>query len=263
MLNRIVEIKKQEVKDLQRSLDISRFAPGSERIDPFQVFMEPSRRVRIISEIKQASPVKGLLCTDFDPEKLARTYAENGAAAISCITDQKFFQGSREYLPLVKQTSGLPVLRKDFIIDQVQLYETLLLGADLVLLIAALHDYPTLLSLSEKCLELGIEPLLEIHAKEELQEALDLPVRIIGINNRNLKDFTVNLQTSLNLADDIPDNYIKVSESGIHAPADMVLLEEYGFDAALIGEALVSSGQPGDKLKELAFYRGDDHFDPC
>ena len=182
---------------------------------------------------------------------LADCYRQNGATAISYITDSKFFRGQKELLPRVKESSGLPILRKDFIIDELQLYETVLLQADIVLLIAALHDYPRLLALMEKSRELGIEVLLEVHDREELHKAIDLPVKMLGVNNRNLNDFTVDIRQSLELAEHIPPSFIKVSESGIKTREEILLLNEYGYNVVLIGEALVTAPNPGEKLREL------------
>ncbi len=254
MLTRIVAQKKIEVHQLKTDLDLTKVIPRTDRIDLQAIFNRDLGRVAVIAELKKASPVNGVLCADFDPLRMAKTYAQNGAAALSVISDRVFFQGSPAFLQELRPGVDLPILRKDFIIDELQLYETVLLGADLVLLIAALHDYASLLHLSQKCVELGIEPLVEVHNREELKKVIDLPVKIIGVNNRNLKDFTVDIRTSLELADDIPDSFIKVSESGIKSPADMQRLAGQGFNAALIGEALVSSPDPGAKLKALVNY---------
>lgn len=255
MLNRIAEAKKAEVKELRSLLDLDQIRPRVKNGDLLAVFKKGRPQVKVIAEIKKASPSKGVLCEDFRPRDLARDYARNGAAVISVITDRQFFMGDGEYLAIVKEEVKLPVLRKDFIIDEIQLYESVQMGADLVLLIVALHEYKNLLALSEKSRELGLEVLLEVHDYDELKTALDLPVRMVGINNRNLKDFTVDLKTSLKLAESIPETMIKVSESGIRNTLDMVLLEQHGFQGALIGEILVSSPEPGAKLRELAFYR--------
>jgi len=258
MLDRIVAAKKPEIKELMASLNIDNIKPKAQRFDPYRFFKEKKGKVAVIAEFKKASPIKGMLCEEFDPQKMARDYVNNGASIISIITENNFFKGSREYLQEVRKEVNIPLLRKDFIIHELQLYESLQLGADLVLLIAALFDYEKLLYLSEKSLEIRLEPLVEVHDPTELQLALDLPVRMIGINNRNLKDFTVDINNSLKLGESIPDSLIKVSESGIKSTRDLILLEENGFDAALIGEALVSSPDPGEKLKELVYYRGDE-----
>lgn len=254
MLTKIVAQKKLEVEQLKSSLDPGALAPRSKQIDLPQVFAHKDGQMAVIAEIKKASPSKGVICENFNPLALAETYVKNGAAALSVITDRAFFQGSPAFLQELRPVVSLPMLRKDFIIDALQLYETALLGADLVLLIAALHDYPALLALSEKCRELGLTPLMEVHNLEEVKKTLDLPVQMIGINNRNLKDFTVDIKTSLELAEYIPEPFIKVSESGIKTAADIKLLANHGFHGALIGETLVSSPDPGAKLKELINY---------
>lgn len=254
MLEQIVAQKRVEVNDLRTRLNLDTIVPRLKRINLQEVFVHENRRVAVIAELKKASPVKGVLCAEFDPLSLAQTYANNGAAALSVITDKKFFQGKPAFLPEIRPHVHLPLLRKDFIIDELQLYESLLLGADLVLLIVALHSYTQLLNLMQKCQELGIEPLVEVHNQEELKKVLDLPAQIIGVNNRNLKDFKVDIRTSLELAEYIPDSFISLSESGIKTAADMQLLEAHGFNGALIGAALVSSPDPGMKLRELLDY---------
>lgn len=254
MLAKIMVQKKRELESLKKSLNPSEIAPRSQQFQLQEIFSSPRGQMAVIAEIKQASPSKGLLCADFNPQLLAESYVENGAAALSVITDREFFRGSPDFLSSLRPMVHLPMLRKDFIIDELQLYETVLLEADLVLLIAAMHEYPDLLALSEKSQALGLEPLVEVHNQEELKKALDLPVRMMGINNRNLKDFSVDLRTSLQLAERIPESFIKVSESGIKTPADMKLLVSHGFQAALIGETLVSAADPGAKLKELVHY---------
>lgn len=253
MLAKIVAQKKLEVNELKNSLNPSGQVPKTEPIDLVKIFKR-NERLAVIAEIKKASPSKGIICENFNPQVLAEAYVKNGASTLSVITDRKFFQGSPALLRELKTRVDLPMLRKDFIIDEIQLYETAGLGAELVLLIAALHDYAALLVLSQKCQVLGLEPLVEVHNREELKKALDLPVHMIGINNRNLQDFTVDIRTSLELVKYIPDTFIKVSESGIKTTADMKLLASCGFNAALIGETLVSSPDPGAKLKELVNY---------
>jgi len=255
MLNRIVEAKKPEIKELIASLNIDNIEPKIQCFEPYKFFKEKNGEVAVIAELKKASPIKGMLCEEFDPRTRAHDYVDNGASIISVITEKNFFEGSREYLQEVRKEVNIPLLRKDFIIHELQLYESLQLGADLVLLIAALFDYEKLLYLSEKSLEIRLEPLVEVHDPTELQLALDLPVRMIGINNRNLKDFTVDINNSLKLGESIPDSLIKVSESGIKSVQDLKLLEENGFSAALIGETLVRASNPGEKLRELVHYR--------
>lgn len=254
MLARIVAQKELEVKNLRANPALKELAPRSVLPDLAEVFARTPGQLAVIAEIKKASPSKGVICENFDPLKLAEAYAENGAAAVSVLTDQPFFQGGPDIFKAVRSAVQLPLLRKDFIIDELQLYETLALGADLVLLIAALHSYSELLSFGQKCKELGLIPLVEVHNQEEIKKALDLPVHMIGINNRNLKDFSVDIRTSLELVDLIPEAFIKVSESGIKTPADIKVLAAHGFHAALIAETLVSAPDPGAKLKEMIHY---------
>lgn len=239
------------MQELRSRLIVDDITPGQHCLDVETVFRSDFNNMAIIAEVKKASPVKGILANELDVLHLADCYRENGATAISYITDSQFFQGRKECLPRVKEISGLPVLRKEFIIDEIQLYETVLLQADMVLLIAAMHDYPKLLALSKKSRELGLEVLLEVHDREELQKAIDLPVKMLGVNNRNLKDFSVDVHRSLELAEHIPSSFIKVSESGIKTREDILLLKEHGYNAVLIGEALVTAPDPGAKLREL------------
>ena len=251
MLEQIIRVKQQEVQELKNRLNVDDITPCPYPLDVEKVFRRDFKNMAIIAEVKKASPVKGILVDELDVLQLAHRYRENGATAISYITDSQFFHGQKECLPRVKEISGLPVLRKDFIIDEIQLYETVLLQADMVLLIAALHDYSELLSLSEKSRELGIEVLLEVHDREELQKAKDLPVKMLGVNNRNLKDFKVDIGQSLELAEHIPPSFIKVSESGIKTREDIKLLKGYGYNVVLVGEALITAPDPGEKLREL------------
>lgn len=229
--------------------------PRRESFDPKSIFSANNPGIKIIAEVKKASPSKGLLCSSFDHCQLARSYAAGGAAAVSVITDVEFFQGSPSYLMDIRNTTEIPLLRKDFILDEIQLYETVCMGADMVLLIAALHEYDALLQLTEKCKNLGLQALLEVHDNSELDMVRDLPVGMVGVNNRNLKSFRVDINTSLNLAQNLPSDCIKVSESGIHQPEHLILLEEAGFNAVLVGESLVKSDNPGAKLAELLNYQ--------
>ena len=251
MLERIAAAKREEIKELKAKLDITGITSRVDAIDPRPFLQRADGHMAVIAEVKKASPIKGLLCADFDPISLAGSYQKNGAGALSVITDSGFFQGDKDYLIRVKSMIDLPVLRKDFIIDAVQLYESVLLRADIVLLIAAMHDYESLLSLSEKARELGLYTLLEVHDRDEQHLAHDLPVQMVGINNRDLKDFTVSLSTSLHLIDGMPPGVIRVSESGISSQHDLSTLQRAGFHAALIGEALVSAADPGLRLREI------------
>lgn len=254
MLERIVAAKRAEVEELKRALRREEVSAHPRRFNPFSM-QDSSGRVAVIAEIKKASPVKGMLREDLNPLKTACLYRDHGARAISYITDEEFFHGKKHLLPAVRQAAGIPVLRKDFIIDEVQLRESVLLQADIVLLIAALHDYSHLRQLVEEAHRLNLEVLLEVHNREELNLVADLPVCMVGVNNRNLKDFTVDLENSLGLAEALPSSCLRISESGISSVRDMHLLEEHGFHAALVGEALAVARQPAEKLFELVNYR--------
>jgi indole-3-glycerol phosphate synthase len=254
MLNRIAAAKKA---DMDRCGDaiMDSFARQDSLpvIRPFTNMFAPAGQVNLIAEAKKASPSKGVFLEDFDPVRLAAIYETNGARAVSVITEEKYFLGSPDYVAAIKSATELPVLRKDFIIDQRQLYESRLLSADAVLLIARLLP-GRLLEMVELTQELGMEPLIEAHDREELRQALDTPARVIGINNRNLQDFSVNIQLCLDLIALIPDHVYGVAESGISSPADMQTLESYGFRGALVGEALVTAADIGSRVRELVNY---------
>lgn len=252
MLERIVQAKRREVELLKKSFNKELIILDRPAVS--RKALTAQKRLQVIAEVKKASPVKGVLGSFSQPGQLAGLYEEAGAAAVSVITDREFFQGSKGYVKDVLDSVSLPVLRKDFILDEIQLLETCQLGAQMVLLIAALHDYSSLLNLCEKALDLGLEPLLEIHDADETVFIKDLPVQLVGVNNRNLKTFEVNLNTSLRLVEHMDDSLYKISESGIKTSEDMATLKAGGFQAVLVGEALVTAPHPGDKLKELLNY---------
>lgn len=193
----------------------------------------------VIAEIKKASPSKGLLREPFDPAAIARSYAQHGAACLSVLTDQRFFQGSAEDLAAARSACDLPVLRKDFIVDPYQIYESRVLGADCVLLIVAALDLPTMLELEAVAGSLGMAVLVEVHNRTELDLALRLATPLIGINNRDLRTFKTSLAVSEQLAPKIPREWVVVAESGLNAPADLARLKQIGISAFLIGESLM------------------------
>jgi indole-3-glycerol phosphate synthase len=206
----------------------------------------------LIAEIKRASPSKGLLCPDFAPIHLARVYAENGAAAISVLTDEKYFQGSLEILrQIANLCPRLPLLRKDFIFDEYQVYEARAAGADAVLLIAAYLESTRLQALHALTGSLGMAALIEVHNQAELEKALRCNPTLLGVNNRDLRDFTVSLDTTLRLRPQIPPEICLVAESGIHTANDVRLLDEVGVNAILVGEALVTAPDIGGKIRSL------------
>ncbi|WP_066959221.1 indole-3-glycerol phosphate synthase TrpC [Microbulbifer sp. Q7] len=205
----------------------------------------------VIAEIKKASPSKGVIREDFIPAEIATSYEKGGAACLSVLTDVDFFQGADEYLQQARNAVRLPVIRKDFIVDPYQVYEARAIGADCILLIAACLDDAQLTSLNDLALELGLDVLVEVHDREELERALKLPNRLIGINNRNLHNFEVQLETTFKLLDLIPDDRIVVTESGIHTTDDVAAMRGHNVDTFLVGEAFMRDPEPGRRLMEL------------
>ena len=205
----------------------------------------------VIAEIKKASPSKGVIREDFDPVAIARSYQQGGATCLSVLTDVDFFQGSDAYLQQARNACDLPVIRKDFIIDPYQVYEARTIGADCILLIVAALSDEQLQGLSQLASELGMDVLVEVHDEEELHRALTLNVPLIGINNRNLRTFEVNLNTTIDLLPQIPDNRIVVTESAIHTPQDVALMRQHNVNTFLVGEAFMRAEDPGAKLAEL------------
>ncbi len=209
------------------------------------------RHIRLIAEIKKASPSKGVIRKDFDPVGIARIYEDKAVDAVSVLTEEDFFSGDLGYIPEVKNTVSRPVLRKDFILDEYQIYESRANGADAVLLIAALLDPAQAGDYLGLARELGLSVLFEVHGFEELEKALRLGADIIGINNRDLKTLSVDLRTTFLLMKEVPSDRVVVSESGIRAREDVMRLDEKGVDAMLIGTTLMESQDIGKKIDEL------------
>lgn len=209
--------------------------------------------ISFICEVKKASPSKGVIAEDFPYLQIAKEYEEAGAAAVSVLTEPYYFQGCDDYLRDIAQTISIPVLRKDFTVDAYQIYEAKLLGASAVLLICALLDEKTLREYLDIAHSLGLSALVEAHTEEEVQQALRAGARIVGVNNRNLKTFEVDVTTSVRLRKLVPEDVVYVSESGIRNRADVAKLRENGTDAVLIGETLMRSA---DKRRELDILRG-------
>jgi indole-3-glycerol phosphate synthase len=253
MLNRIVAEKREEVEQSKKNLSISAL---KERIARRKAPLNFGRALsgdstRLIAEVKQASPSRGLLRPDFNPVALAKTYAQGGAAAISVLTEANYFKGSLDHLAMIKEEVSLPLLRKDFIFDQYQVYESGAYGADILLLIVAIlgqEQLEELLSLSRR---LGLSCLVEVHNEAEVERALLCGAEIIGINNRDLNTFTIDINTTRRLRPLIPRECIVVSESGIKNRQDIEKLEGWGINAVLVGEALVTADDIPTKMREL------------
>ncbi len=238
ILTRILDTKREEVHQLR---------------SPRRSFRNAllAQKPAIIAEIKKASPSKGIFTSSFDPASIARSYESGGASALSILTDQQYFQGSLNDLRTARAATSLPVIRKDFIIDESQIAEAFSAEADAILLIAAAMDTHRLRNLREFAESLGLDVLVESHNEEELRSTIDSGATIIGINNRNLHTFEVTLETSIRLAEMIPADAVKVSESGIHRHADIEKLMEFGYTVFLVGERLMTTPDPAQSLREL------------
>ncbi len=257
ILNKIVAVKRQEVAAAMRRkpMDAARFDAESRVLT--RDFAGALRakiaagQPAVIAEVKKASPSKGVLRADFIPADIAQSYAEHGAACLSVLTDKDFFQGSVDYLKQARASCGLPVLRKDFIVDAYQVYESRVMGADCILLIAACLDDAEMKSLEALALSLDMAVLVEVHDRAELDRALKLKTPLLGINNRNLQTFEVSLDTTLTLLKDVPADRLLVTESGITTPAEVARLRAAGVNAFLVGEAFMRAEEPGVALATL------------
>ncbi len=256
MLAEILSHKRTEIEEAKKRLSMDALEKKVEKCPPpcslqQAITGQPGPKHRIIAEIKRASPSKGVLRKDLDPASWSERYRRAGAVALSVLTDERFFHGSLEHLLQVRHRVDLPLLRKDFLLDPYQVYEALVHGADAVLLIVRALQTDLLKSLLKVTHELGMEALVEIHGERELDSAMMAGARIIGINNRDLATFQVDVGITERLMPHIPEDVIVVSASGIQTPGHVASLESRGVKAFLIGEALVTSPDPEQKLKEL------------
>ena len=257
ILQKILQRKREEIAERSAKLslqDLTALAQDADTPRGFVTAIEnkiAEGRAAVIAEIKKASPSKGLLRENFAPADIAKSYASHGAACLSVLTDADYFQGSEEYLQQARAACALPVIRKDFIIDPYQVAEARAINADCILLIVAALDDETLQSLLAQAHELGMDVLMEVHDREEMQRALNTDARLIGINNRNLRTFDTTLDTTLDMLDMVPDDRILVTESGIHTPADVKRMRDNQVHAFLVGEAFMRAEEPGEKLAEL------------
>ena len=257
ILDKIVAVKREEVAASLRHkpLDVVR-ADAESRVltRDFEGAMRAkiaAGQAAVIAEIKKASPSKGVLRAEFIPADIAQSYAEFGAACLSVLTDKQFFQGSVDFLKQARASCDLPVLRKDFMIDAYQIYEARAMGADAVLLIAACLDDAQMADLEAVARSLDMAVLVEVHDRAELDRALKLKTRLVGINNRNLKTFEVSLQTTLDMLPDVPADRLLITESGIQTPEDVRRMREAKVHAFLVGEAFMRADEPGEALAKL------------
>jgi indole-3-glycerol phosphate synthase len=255
ILARIVEAKQRRLQMAKMRVPeaiVKRMAETAKTAPSFQEALESRQRVRIIAEVKKASPSKGVLKADLDPAKQAVAYKEAGACAISVVTEEDFFQGDLAWIGKIAEASRLPVLRKDFVYEPFQVYETRAAGASAILLIVAMLEPAQLKDLIDLARQMKLDVLVEVHDDTELNEALEAGATIIGVNNRDLKTFDVDLQTSVRLAAQIPDDRLFVVESGIHGKHDVETLLAAGADAFLVGEHFLTSSDPVAAIRGLS-----------
>ncbi len=259
ILKKILARKFQEIEDRSKRIDLLQISKQAELADPPRGFVTSLKRrldngeSAVIAEIKKASPSKGVIREDFDPVQIAKSYEKAGAACLSVLTDEDFFQGHDDYLVAARAACSLPVIRKDFMIDPYQVYEARVLSADCILLIVAALDDDNLRRLFDLSSELGMDTLVEVHDQAELDRALKLELSFVGVNNRNLRSFETSLSTTLDLLKGIPEGCFVVTESGIHTSDDVALMRANNVNAFLVGEAFMRVPEPGELLSELFF----------
>jgi len=257
ILVRILDTKAREVSERKQRISLQQIQTELVSIAPTRDFVAAIRerveagRAATIAEIKKASPSKGVMRENFDPAQIARSYENGGAACLSVLTDVEYFQGCDAYLKQARDACQLPVLRKEFIIDPYQVYESRLIGGDCILLIVAVLDDRQLWEFTELARTLDMAVLVEVHDAEELARALKLNTKLIGINNRNLRTFDTSLKTTISLLGEIPNDRIVITESGIHERSDVESMLEHDVWAFLIGEAFMRAEEPGDRLAQL------------
>ena len=257
ILTQIVAVKRDEIAAAQKKVPLAAMRADAESRVLTRDFEGALRRriaagkSAVIAEIKKASPSKGVLRADFVAADIAQSYAEFGAACLSVLTDRQFFQGQVDYLKQARASCGLPVLRKDFIVDAYQIYESRAMGADCVLLIAACLDDALMAELEAIARSLYMAVLVEVHDRDELERGLKLKTPLVGINNRNLRTFEVSLDTTLGLLKDLPADRLPVTESGIASKADVRKMRDAGVHAFLVGEAFMRADDPGEALAAL------------
>ena len=259
VLDKIMLHKAEEVAYAKSQLSLSELKAQSVDIEPPRGFVNSLResldanKSAVIAEVKKASPSKGLIREDFNPSQIAESYQKYGASCLSVLTDEEYFQGSAAYFAQARQASTLPVLRKDFMLDDYQIYQSKVMHADCILLIVAALEDGLMQDLAGRAIELDLDVLVEVHNAEELERGLQLSMPMIGINNRNLRNFETSLANTTDLLNSIPSGVIVVTESGIHTQEDVDLMREHGVDSFLVGEAFMRAEEPGQRLAELFF----------
>jgi len=257
ILQKIIDVKREEIAQASKRKPLPEMRADAESRVLTRDFVGAMRakiaagQAAVIAEIKKASPSKGVIRADFIPADIAQSYAEYGAACLSVLTDKQFFQGQIDYLKQARASCQLPVLRKDFMVDAYQIYESRAMGADCILLIAAALDDAQMADFEAIARTLDMAVLVEVHDAAELQRALKLKTPLVGVNNRNLRTFEVSVETTLALRKDVPADRILVTESGIMTPADVQRMREAKVDAFLVGEAFMRAEEPGAALSKL------------
>jgi indole-3-glycerol phosphate synthase len=257
ILNKILGRKAEEISDRMARKPLSLLQSGLSSASPCRGFIDALLQKQsdgnpaVIAEIKKASPSKGVIREDFRPVEIAQSYASSGAACLSVLTDVDFFQGHDDYLSLAREACLLPVIRKDFIVDEYQVYEARVLGADCILLIVAALSDDQLKHLYDLAVDIGLDVLVEVHDAAELDRALVLGLSLVGINNRNLRTFETSLDTTIDLLSRVPDGCLVVTESGIHTIDDVHQMQSHGVNAFLVGEAFMRADDPGLEMSRL------------
>ena len=257
ILNKILQDKTREIVECAQRVSLPELSRRVENLPPSRGFVAAIKekhsagKAAVIAEIKKASPSKGIIRAQYQPAEIAKSYAANGAACLSVLTDRNYFKGSTEDLLAARAACELPVLRKDFMIDPYQIYQAREMGADAVLLIAAALGDPMMSDLEQTATALGLDVLVEVHNEQELERALRLETPLLGINNRNLRTFETTLATTISMLGMIPADKIVISESGIHSREDIQLLRDNGVNGFLIGEAFMRESDPGLALSAL------------
>ena len=259
ILNRILQRKSEEIAVAREQVPLEQLQQQLKSVSAPRGFIRSLRDKQsggtsaVIAEIKKASPSKGVIREDFDPVAIARSYATGGASCLSILTDRDFFQGHDDYLVAARNACRLPVIRKEFIVDPYQVYQARAIGADCILLIVAALEEQALKDLYSLSGDLGMDTLVEVHNQHELEQAMQLELDIIGINNRDLHSFETSLSTTLDLLNQLPETCLVVTESGIHRNEDVQLMRDHGVNSFLVGEAFMRAEDPGAELRALFF----------